>query len=459
MAIYLILYIIVTFAARNVAVLGLCNDGIRKTMAQQAYLNGLMSFISDSPTPFHAVASMERQLNSAGYSQLYVADTWHLELGGRYFITRNDSTIVAFQLPQENAIQRMHMVGAHTDSPCLKVKPNPEIQCKGYQQLGVEVYGGALLHPWFDRDLSLAGRVVCRDANNKLVSHLIDFKRPIACIPSLAIHLDREANKEHSVNPQTDLPVLLGQALGDDFSLRRVLADELKANGHQVDQVIDYELSFYDVQAPALVGLKEEFLAAARLDNLLSCYIGLTALLAAQTDQGMLLICHDHEEVGSQSAEGAQGGFLMSVLQRILPTAELLHQVLDASTFISADNAHGVHPNFTNKHDEQHGPKLNQGPVIKVNANQRYATNAVTSAMIKELAAQMDLPIQTFVVRSDMACGSTIGPITAAALGVRTLDLGVPTFAMHSIRELAGSADAQITHNLLQKFFETEMVV
>ena len=459
MAIYLILYIIVTFAARNVAVLGLCNDGIRKTMAQQAYLNGLMSFISDSSTPFHAVASMESQLNLAGYSQLHVANTWHLKAGGRYYITRNDSTIVAFQLPQENAIQRMHMVGAHTDSPCLKVKPNPEIQCQGYQQLGVEVYGGALLHPWFDRDLSLAGRVVCRDANNKLVSHLIDFKRPIACIPSLAIHLDREANKEHSVNPQTDLPVLLGQALGDDFSLRSLLADELKANGHQVDQVIDYELSFYDVQAPALVGLKEEFLAAARLDNLLSCYIGLTALLASQTDQGMLLICHDHEEVGSQSAEGAQGSFLMSVLQRIFPTAELLHQVLDASTFISADNAHGVHPNFNNKHDDQHGPKLNQGPVIKVNANQRYATNAVTSAMIKELAAQMDLPIQTFVVRSDMACGSTIGPITAAALGVRTLDLGVPTFAMHSIRELAGSADAQITHNLLQKFFETEMVV
>jgi aspartyl aminopeptidase len=453
------LYIIVTFAARNVAVLVLCNDGIRKTMAQQAYLNGLMSFISDSPTPFHAVASMESQLKMAGYSQLHVANTWHLEAGGCYYITRNDSTIVAFQLPQENARQRMHMVGAHTDSPCLKVKPNPEIQCKGYQQLGVEVYGGALLHPWFDRDLSLAGRVVCRDASNQLVTHLIDFKRPIACIPSLAIHLDREANKEHSVNPQTDLPVLLGQALGDDFSLRSVLTDELKASGHEVDQVIDYELSFYDVQAPSLVGLKEEFLAAARLDNLLSCYIGLTAMLTAQTDQGMLLICNDHEEVGSQSAEGAQGSFLMSVLQRIFPTAELLHQVLDASTFISADNAHGVHPNFTNKHDDQHGPKLNQGPVIKVNANQRYATNAVTSAMIKELAAQMDLPIQTFVVRSDMTCGSTIGPITAAALGVRTLDLGVPTFAMHSIRELAGSADAQITHNLLQKFFETKMVV
>ena len=428
-------------------------------MAQQAYLKGLMSFISNSPTPFHATTSMANRLITAGYGQLYVANEWHLVAGGRYFITRNDSTIVAFQLPQENALQRMHMVGAHTDSPCLKVKPNPEIKTKGYHQLGVEVYGGALLHPWFDRDLSLAGRVVARDTNGQLVTHLIDFKRPVACIPSLAIHLDCEANKGHSVNPQTDLPVLLGQALGDDFSLRCVLAEELKANGHKVDQVIDYELSFYDVQAPALVGLKQEFLAAARLDNLLSCYIGLTAMLAAQSDQGMLLICNDHEEVGSQSAEGAQGSFLMSVLQRIYPTAQLLHQVLDASTFISADNAHGVHPNFTDKHDDHHGPKLNQGPVIKINANQRYATNAVTSAMMKELAAQIDLPIQTFVVRSDMACGSTIGPITAAQLGVRTLDLGVPTFAMHSIRELAGSADPHIMHQLLQKFFETKMTI
>tara|TARA_B110000211_G_scaffold234851_1_gene306776 strand:- start:1092 stop:2378 length:1287 start_codon:yes stop_codon:yes gene_type:complete len=428
-------------------------------MSQHAYLNGLMSFISDSPTPFHAVASMVSLLSTAGYSQLEVSSKWHLKAGGRYFITRNDSTIVAFQLPKKNVLQRLHMVGAHTDSPCLKVKPNPEIRRKGYHQLGVEVYGGALLHPWFDRDLSLAGRVVGRDFQGRLVSHLLDFKRPVACIPSLAIHLDREANKGHSVNPQTDLPVLLGQTLGEEFSLRSLLADELNSNGHTVDQVIDYELSFYDVQAPALVGLKQEFLAAARLDNLLSCYVGLTAMLAAETDQGMLLICNDHEEVGSQSAEGAQGSFLMSVLGRIYPTTEQLHQVLDASTFISADNAHGVHPNFTNKHDDQHGPKLNQGPVIKVNTNQRYATNAVTSAMVKELAAQMDLPIQTFVVRSDMSCGSTIGPITAAQLGVRTLDLGVPTFAMHSIRELAGSADAQITHNLLKAFFETQMTI
>ncbi|HCH31394.1 MAG TPA: M18 family aminopeptidase [Oceanospirillaceae bacterium] len=426
---------------------------------QQAYLAGLMDFIKASPTPFHAVSSMADQLAAAGYCRLEVADTWALEAGGRYFISRNDSTIIAFVLPQQQGPQRFHMVGAHTDSPCLKVKPNPEVKRKGYQQLGVEVYGGALLHPWFDRDLSLAGRVVCRNNDGLLVSHLIDFKRPVACIPSLAIHLDREANKGHSVNAQTDLPVLLGQALGDDFDLRHLLLEQLSTDGHQVAQVVDYELSFYDAQAPALVGIKQEFLAAARLDNLLSCYMGLSAMLAADTAQGMLLVCNDHEEVGSQSAEGAQGSFLMSVLQRIYPAAEQLHQVLDASTFISADNAHGVHPNFVNKHDEQHGPKLNAGPVIKVNANQRYATNAVTSAMVKELAAQAGLPIQTFVVRSDMGCGSTIGPITAAQLGVRTLDLGAPTFAMHSIRELAGSADALITHQLLHAFFETQMVV
>lgn len=428
-------------------------------MSQQTYLNGLMQFINDSPTPFHAVTSMTSQLKVAGYNQLDMANVWRLQAGGRYFITRNDSTIVAFQLPQAGALQRLHMVGAHTDSPCLKIKPNPEINNNGYHQLGVEVYGGALLHPWFDRDLSLAGKVVGRNNSGQIVSHYLDFKRPVACIPSLAIHLDRDANKAHSVNPQTDLPVLLGQALGDDFSFRDLLAQELKANGHEVEQVIDYEMNLYDAQPPALIGLNNEFLAAARLDNLLSCYMGLTAMIESNPTQGVLLICNDHEEVGSQSAEGAQGNFLMSVLQRIYPTAEQLHQVLTASTFISVDNAHGVHPNFADKHDKQHGPKLNQGPVIKVNANQRYATNAVTSAMIKELARQIELPIQTFVVRSDMGCGSTIGPITAAQLGVRTLDLGVPTFAMHSIRELAGSADAQITHKLLKQFFKTEMII
>jgi len=429
------------------------------SVTQSVYLTSLMDFIQASPTPFHAVSSMVLQLEEGGYSPLEMTSNWNLKAGGKYYITRNDSTIVAFKLPHDNALQRIHMVGAHTDSPCLRVKPNPEVKRNGYQQLGVEVYGGALLHPWFDRDLSLAGRVVAKDASGQLTSHLVDFKRPIACIPSLAIHLDREANKGHSVNAQTDLPVLLGQALGDDFDFRKLLAQELASAGADVDQVIDYEMSFYDVQAPALVGLKQEFLAAARLDNLLSCYMGLSAMLAADTQQGMLLVCNDHEEVGSQSAEGAQGNFLMSILQRIYPTPELLHQVLDASTFISADNAHGVHPNFAAKHDEQHGPQLNAGPVIKVNANQRYATNAVTSSMIKELAQAVGLSMQTFVVRSDMGCGSTIGPITSAQLGIKTLDLGVPTFAMHSIRELAGSADALITHKLLKGFFETDMVV
>ena len=288
---------------------------------------------------------------------------------------------------------------------------------------------------------------------------LVNFAKPIASIPSLAIHLNREANKGSSVNAQTDLPVILGQQLGDDFNLRNMLLAHLADQGEAFAEILDYELSFYDTQAPAVLGWQDEFIASARLDNLLSCYVGMEALLGAETEQGMLLVCNDHEEVGSQTAEGAQGSFLLSVLQRLYPSAEKMHQVLHQSVLVSTDNAHGVHPNFASKHDENHGPKLNAGPVIKLNANQRYATNAVTSALIKQLAQQQGVPVQSFVVRSDMGCGSTIGPITAAQLGIKTIDLGLPTFAMHSIRETAGCADVASSIALLTAFYETDMQV
>ncbi|MDP6189869.1 MAG: M18 family aminopeptidase [Gammaproteobacteria bacterium] len=422
-------------------------------------LNDLLDFLAASATPFHAVATMRQHLIAADYRELDPSLDWDLQAGHGYFVERNGSSVVAFKMPVDPDHQRLHMIGAHTDSPCLRVKPNPEIKQQGYQQLGVEVYGGALLHPWFDRDLSLAGRVVGRRADGQLATALVDFKRPIACIPSLAIHLHREANKGSTVNPQTDLPVLLGQQLGDDYNLRHMLLAFLSERGDDFAEVLDYELSFYDVQAPALLGWQDEFIASARLDNLLSCYVGLQALLKADTDQGVLLVCNDHEEVGSQTAEGAQGSFLLSVLQRLYPTPEKMHQVLHQSVLISADNAHAVHPNYASKHDGQHGPKLNAGPVIKINANQRYATNAVTSALIKALAQQQSMPIQTFVVRSDMGCGSTIGPITAAQLGIKTVDLGMPTLAMHSIRELAGSQDVATMIALLQAFYETQINV
>lgn len=422
-------------------------------------LNDLLAFLKQSPTPFHVVDQMRQRLLEAGFRALDPAQDWDLRDGHGYFVERNGSSIVAFRTSEDPGSHRLHMVGAHTDSPCLRVKPNPEINKQGYQQLGVEVYGGPLLHPWFDRDLSLAGRVVGCRASGQLDSVLIDFKRPIACIPSLAIHLNREANKGSSINAQTDLPVLLGQELGDDFNLRQLLLEHLAGQGQEFTQILDYELSFYDTHAPAIVGWQQEFVASARLDNLLSCYVGLQALLQASSKQGMLLVCNDHEEVGSQTAEGAQGSFLMSVLQRMYPVAEKMHQVLHQSVLVSTDNAHGVHPNFASKHDDKHGPKLNAGPVIKINANQRYATNALTSSLIRELAQQQNVPVQAFVVRSDMGCGSTIGPITAAQLGIKTIDLGMPTFAMHSIRETAGSHDVAMTIALLQAFYETNIKV
>jgi aspartyl aminopeptidase len=348
------------------------------------------------------------------------------------------------------------MVGAHTDSPCLKVKPQPELSCHGYWQLGVEVYGGVLLNPWFDRDLSLAGRVTFKQ-NGQLHSRLIDFQQAIATIPSLAIHLNREANSGWTINAQTELPPILAQLHSDEEKdLRALLAEQLqREHGLSDIRVLDYELCFYDSQPAAVIGLNHDFIAGARLDNLLSCYAGLHALLNSDDQYTQVLVCTDHEEVGSNSACGADGPFLEQVLRRVLESEEDFVRCLQNSLLISADNAHGIHPNYADKHDGNHGPLLNQGPVIKVNANQRYATNSETSSFFKLLCQQADVPVQSFVTRSDLGCGSTIGPITAGQLGVQTIDIGVPTFAMHSIRELAGSHDLAYLINVLQGFYNS----
>ncbi len=422
-------------------------------MTAQQFNQQLIRFIDASPTPFHAVDAMKEALLADGYSELKETDSWSIEQGGRYFVTRNGSSVIAFSFDDLSTLveRGFHMVGAHTDSPCLKVKPSPEITKKGYQQLGVEVYGGALLNPWFDRDLSLAGRVSFRATDGKLTSQLVDFIKPMATIPSLAIHLDREANNSRSVNPQLHLPVIFGQ--GEAFSFRDMLKALLEEKGADVDAVLDYEMLFYDTQGASVIGLNDEFIAAARLDNLLSSYVGLQALLAGNNGQPSLLVCNDHEEVGSLSAAGADGPFLETVLERLLPNINDRARVLAKSQMISADNAHGVHPNHADKHDNNHGPLLNAGPVIKVNANQRYATNSETSALFRDIADKADVPVQVFTVRTDMACGSTIGPITAGKIGVSTLDVGVPTFGMHSIRELAGSKDAYSLYKILSRFF------
>lgn len=431
-----------------------------------AFNQGLMSFLADSPTPFHAVSAMATRLDKAGFTALLEADAWEIQPAGRYYVIRNGSAIVAFSTGQTCPVESgFRMVGAHTDSPCLRVKPTPELNKKGYFQLGVEVYGGALLNPWFDRDLSLAGRVSYKTTQGSISSALINYVKPIATIPSLAIHLDKEANKNRTINPQKDIPPLLMQAdegggtenTKQDF--RALLLKRLKEECAESDasQVLDYELSFYDTQLPALVGLEEQFLASARLDNLLSCYIGLQALIE-NTEQNCLLVCNDHEEVGSASTSGAQGPMLKSVLDRIIPNAEQLTRSLDVSMMISADNAHGIHPNFSDRHDANHGPLLNKGPVIKINNNQRYASNSETSSLFKHYCDEAGVAVQSFVVRTDMGCGSTIGPITASGLGVKTLDVGVPTFGMHSIRELAGVSDGHALYEVLSVFYQQASV-
>ncbi len=432
-------------------------------MDTSGFNKDLIAFLQDSPTAYHATEEMACRFADAGFIALNERDSWSLEPGKKYFVSRQDSAIIAFTTGSGRfSEQGIRMVGGHTDSPCLKVKPNPEINSKGYLQLGVEVYGGPLLNPWFDRDLSLAGRVTWESSKGEIHNSLINFKRPIAIIPSLAIHLDREANKKRSINPQKDIPPVLSQLKkGDETpSFRELLSKELQNSGIKPAAVLDYDLFFYDTQTPALVGLNEEFIASARLDNLLSCYTGMQALIEAQdTDQPCLLICNDHEEVGSSSPTGACGPFLRQVLERIFDTHDEFVRAMQNSVMISADNAHGVHPNFADRHDGNHGPLLNEGAVLKINANLRYATTSETSALFKQLCKQEGVPVQTFVARTDMGCGSTIGPLTATELGVRTLDIGLPTFGMHSIRELAGSEDAAGLARVLKRFFHQEKLL
>lgn len=416
----------------------------------------LIKHLAASPTPYHAVATAKRRLQGAGFKELDEGDTWALKPGGKYYVCRRDASIIAFvhgQAPLEQ--DGFRIIGAHTDSPALKVKPNPERHSQGYFQLGIEVYGGVLLNPWFDRDLSLAGRVAVRTARG-VEHHLVDFKRAIAVIPSLAIHLDRAANEGRSVNPQEHMTVVLSQASKGDVTFAGILAQKLCADGVTVtaDDVLDFDMSFYDVQPPSVVGLDESFLCSARLDNLLSSFMGLEAFAQQSGKRSAVLALFDHEEVGSQSNTGARSNMLTAFFERLLPNAEQRFRALDRSFFLSVDNAHGIHPNYPNKHDEAHGPKLNSGPVIKYDANQGYATSTESASIIKLLAREAGLPLQTYVTRADARCGSTIGPMSAASTGITTVDMGVPTFAMHSIREMAGIKDVEYLGAILLRYLE-----
>ncbi len=425
---------------------------------------GLLQFLQRSPTPFHAVSNLSEMLEHAGFARLDESEAWQLEKGSSYYVVRNDSAIIAFKTGESSLAENgIRLSGAHTDSPCLKIKPSPLIKKQEYLQLGVEVYGGALLYPWFDRDLSIAGRVDFLAEDGSLHSILLDLKDPVAFIPSLAIHLDKEANSGRLINNQKELPPVMLQVDKDrefnfdDFLLDQICNHSGAEFSSKPKKVLSHELFCYDTQAPALVGLNRQFIASARLDNLLSCYIACTSLIGSGDEHASVLVCNDHEEVGSASTSGAQGPFLKSVLERMIAAeqkgADDFERSIRQSVFLSVDNAHGVHPNFSDKHDDEHKPQLNGGPVIKINANQRYASNSRSVALFKSICEQEKIPHQSFVMRSDMACGSTIGPITAAGLGVDTVDIGLASFGMHSIRELAGAEDGVLLSRLIEAFY------
>jgi aspartyl aminopeptidase len=435
-------------------------ESIMTKQDQDSFNNDLLAFLDASPTPFHAVLSMTKMLGNAGFSELSEADEWVLKAGDKHFVTRNGSSIIAFVVGHDDLGNNgIRLVGAHTDSPCLMVKPQPDISKQGYFQLGVEVYGGALLNPWFDRDLSIAGRVVYRNSKNQLKQKLVDFKTAVATIPSLAIHLDRNANTDHSINAQTDIvPILMLEkeasvGAGESAQAFRRLLRERFLN--EDDTVLDYELCLYDTQSAAVIGLNSEFIASARLDNLLSCFVAAQAMISSSGAHTCVMVCNDHEEVGSVSAIGADGPFLEIIIDRLSGggSASLVSRIINKSLMMSCDNAHATHPNFSNKHDGGHLPKLNGGPVVKVNVKQRYATTSLTSSIFRQLCDELEIPVQTFVSRNDLGCGSTIGPIAAARLGVPTLDVGIPQLAMHSCREITGADDPLRLSRVLIEFF------
>ncbi len=407
----------------------------------------LLDFIDASPSPWHAVATCEQRLQAAGFARLDETERWTLQAGDKRYVVRGDAAIIAFVVGSAALAESgLRIIGAHTDSPGLRIKPRPAEEVGGMVRLGVEVYGGPILATFADRDLSLAGRVHVRTPDG-FATRLVRFADPLLRLPNLAIHMNREVNESGlKFNKQSELPLLLGVAeegVKADARFRQPIAAAL---GVEPGDLLTWELNAYDTQKGSLWGADREFIADSQLDNLASCHAALNALLA--TDQPVatcLCAFFDHEEVGSESAAGAGGSFIADVLARLAGNAGLdgedQRRMLARSFFISADMAHGWHPNFPAAYEPCHHALVNAGPVIKSNANQRYSTTGETAARFMALCARAGVPCQQYAHRTDLGCGSTIGPIVAARLGIPSVDVGSPMWAMHSIRESAGVLD------------------
>ncbi len=427
----------------------------------QHHAQDLLNFIDASPSPWHAVATSVQALQNKGFVELLESEAWSLQARGRYYVVRDDSSIIAFSLGSKAISEHgFRLIGAHTDSPGLRVKPKPDQQQGGYRRIGVEVYGGPILATFSDRDLSLAGRVHLKQGSQPY-SKLVHFKKPLLRLPNLAIHMNPKVNSDGlKLHKQTELPLLLSvveDSLNQSSSLLNLLAKELET---EASSIAAWELHVCDTQAGVLYGENEEFYANSQLDNLASCHSALSALLSdssLQSEQTNVCAFFDHEEIGSNSHKGADGSFLPDVLERIADGLQLSSEdykrALSNSFMISADMAHAYQPNFPSAYEPEHKVLVNKGPVIKVNANIRYASNSASQAYFINLCEQAGVPYQQYSHRTDLGCGSTIGPMTSARLGINAVDVGNPMWAMHSIRESAGVLDHLYITRVFSQFF------
>lgn len=431
-------------------------------MNAQQQVQNLLDFIDASPSPWHVVKSVETQLEKFKFVKLIETEKWALEAGGRYYVVRDDSSIVIFVQGQKPLVQTgFKMIGAHTDSPGLRIKPQAATGGDGLLRVGVEIYGGPILATFTDRDLSLAGRINYKDDNHKIVSTLLKFDRPLLRLPNLAIHMNRAVNEDGlKLHKQNELPLILSTIANECLPQAYFTQLLQEQTAGDIGRILSWDLAVYDTQKGAFWGAENEFYANSQLDNLASCHAALEALLdetVLASDNTLVCALFDHEEVGSESNKGADGSFLSDVLQRIALATEKNKEdfaiALAKSFMISADMAHAYQPNFPSAYDADHKVTINKGPVIKVNANQRYSTESVSQAQFIDWCEQAGVPYQKYSHRCDLACGSTIGPITSARLGIRSIDVGSPLWAMHSIRESAGVLDHNYMIKVMKRFF------